>query len=207
MIEHSRWLKAQQAERRFHTQPFETGYEAYRQSYRQYFEHLGMSFDCQEKTILEIGPADYPALAYCTNYEHSYIIEPMPGSILQELIKGRPITHIAKPAEDICWQSDLPMVDEVWLFNVLQHVKDPAGIILNSMETAHKVRFFEPINCGTSDCHLWNFTLEYFRDQFGDLFVKHYRGNPGAVNFHTHECAYGTWDSDIWMEIFKEQWG
>ncbi len=193
MINNKQWLKAQAAERRYHTQPFNIGLKNYAESYRQYLEHLGLSFDCHGKTILEIGPADYPALTYCYNYAKGYIIEPMPSSILQELIANKPLVHIAKPAEDIDWGNEIPDMDEVWLFNVLQHVKDPKFIIEQSMIYAQRVCFFEPINCGTSDCHLWSFSLEYFKMYFGNH-VKHYPGNPKAVNFHTHECAYGVWE-------------
>lgn len=192
MITQEKWLKAQAAERRFHTQPFSIGLEAYFQSYRQYFEFLDLDFNCKGKTIIEIGPADYPALTFCHSYSIGYIIEPMPSSILKELVKGKKLVHIDQPAEDITWSMfDIP-VHEVWMFNLLQHVKDPDYIINKSKEIAQKICFFEPINCGTNDCHLWSFDLDYFRRYFGDC-VKHYPGNPDAKNFHTHECAYGVW--------------
>lgn len=193
MIENENWLKAQEAERRYHTAPFEIGLKMYYQSYSQYFAHLGMSFDCAGKSIIEIGPADYPALTYCRNYSRGYIIEPMPSSILKELIAGTGLQHFALPSEQISWDESFGRVDEVWLFNVLQHVKDPDIIINQCKEHAARICFFEPINCGTNVAHLWSFDLEYFQKHFGDC-VKHYPGNPNAVNFHTHECAYGIWE-------------
>jgi len=192
MIDNEKWLKAQAAERRFHKDPFRIGLNAYYQSYMQYFKHLGLDFNCHGKSIIEIGPADYPALFYCYDYLLGYIIEPMPSSILKELISGKTLTHIDRPAEDIDWSKEFPAVSEIWLFNVLQHVKDPDMIIEKCKQQTEAICFFEPINCGISDCHLWSFDLEYFRTHFGDC-VKHYPGNPDARNFHTHECAYGVW--------------
>lgn len=184
-----RWQKAQQEERKHHSGSLSDGVEAYRESYRQYFEHLDTQALQTDKIIMEIGCADVPALMFCSGYKPSYIIEPMPSPILLELTKELPITILVAPAEDTVF----PLVDELWLFNVLQHVIDPDVIINKCKEAASTIRFFEPINDHIDVCHLHTFTLEYFQKYFGTC-TKHYEDHKGRVkNFHEHEAAYGVW--------------
>lgn len=187
----ARWNIAQQEERKHHTGTLEQGVEGYRESYRQYFEHLGIDADQKGKTIVEIGCADVPALMFCSDYL-GIIIEPMPSEILQTLIKDLHIQLAVAPAEHY----DFPQVDEIWLFNVLQHVIDPTVIIDKCKATAKVIRFFEPINDHIDICHLHSFTLEYFQQHFGTC-VKYYENHTGRVtNFHEHEAAYGVWRKD-----------
>ena len=183
------WKQAQLHERQAHTEPESVGWDHYRQSYRQYFNYTGVAMDLQGKSVIEIGPADYPALAYCTNYGPSIIMEPMPSTILESFVsRNKLIALLKEPAETY----EFPPVDEVWLFNLLQHVINPDIIVRKAKEAAKVVRFFEPINMPTDTMHLHTFSLNTFYAWFGNC-VRHYPDNPHAVNFHTHECAYGAW--------------
>lgn len=185
---HNRWRAAQEAERRFHNETFEQGLQHYRESYAQYFKHLGIDYDLKGKNIVEIGPADFPALAYCHNLgKDCLIIEPMPS----EHLKRFNIPIITDLAEDAEYTAD-----EVWLFNVLQHVIDPGKIIERAKKQASVIRFFEPINYGTDDCHLWNLTFDMFKEWFGNA-VQHYPAGQPVKNFHTWECAYGVWTKTV----------
>lgn len=188
-ITHERWLQAQAAEREFHTEDFDTGNAHYAESYRQYFSFVGIDpSDLKGKNIVEIGPADFPALANCNNIgPGSLIIEPMPSEYLKRA--GLPIcTELAETAKYTA--------DEVWLFNVLQHVIDPHKIVASAKRSARVIRFFEPVNYGTNECHPWNLTMQMFSDWFGDC-VQYYPKNDTAVKFHTWECAYGVWEKYI----------
>ncbi len=183
------WENAQKNERRSHTLPFEKGYEMYKNSYRQYFEFLGIDPDLKGKSIIEVGPADYPALEYCINYSKCYVIEPMPSSHLANLIIGKPIKLITEKAESF----KFPECDEVWFMNVLQHVQNPDKIINNAKKSAKLIRFFEPINYPTDKMHLHKFSLDWFKKHFGNC-VKHYPKTNNAKDFHTWECAYGIYE-------------
>lgn len=187
------WQAAQIAERKQHTYSMEEGYSHYEDSYRQYLNYVGSSFYPIGKTIVEIGPADFPALGYCTGYHKGVIIEPMPSELLRNIVASKSgLILNTNPAEEftLAYSNNT----EVWLFNVLQHVKDPHAIVENCKRFAGTIRFFEPINCGTDACHLWNLTMEMFGDWFGKENVNYYPPNELAVNFHTHECAYGVWN-------------
>ncbi len=186
-----RWHKAQEEERKHHTGSIEQGINAYRHTYDQYFKYTDGGFDQTDKIIIEIGCADVPGLYYCKGFERGIVIEPMPSDILIELARSTDpkIEIIKAPAEHLIF----PKVDEIWLFNVLQHVINPDDIIERCKQSAKVIRFFEPINDHIDLCHLHSFTLEYFKNHFGDC-VTHYEDHKGRVQgFHEHECAYGTW--------------
>lgn len=186
-----RWQIAQEEERKHHTGSLEQGICAYAHTYDEYFRYTGGGRHQKGKKIIEIGCADIPGLYYCSGFKRGIVIEPMPSNILIELAKStEPNIEIIKaPAEDI----EFPKVDEVWLFNVLQHVIDPDVIINKAKAAAKIIRFFEPINDHIDLCHLHSFTLDYFKGHFGDC-VIHYEDHKGRVQgFHEHECAYGTW--------------
>jgi hypothetical protein len=196
MVTNEQWQAAQVAERKQHTLSRAEGYEHYMDSYRQYLDFVG--FDLQKGTgtsiIVEIGPADFAALMYMDVLQ-GVIIEPMPSAILREWIDGHPwIDLVTQPAENYKIEPIGNRI-EVWLFNVLQHVIDPDAIIANCKYFASTVRFFEPINCGTDECHLHNLTIEMFKNWFGVENVNYYPPNPDAKNFHTHESAYGVWSN------------
>jgi len=190
MILFEQWQQAQIFERRAHTMEKTKAIEAYKNAYTQYFNYLGMGFNQHMNIIVEIGPADVPALFFCDDFI-GYVIEPMESSILKEICELRHINLI----QDMAETCKIPECDEIWLFNVLQHVLNPDIIIDKAKIAARTIRFFEPINCGIDKKHLHNFTLDYFKNHFKGI-VKHYPTNNKAVDFHTHECAYGTWTAD-----------
>lgn len=194
MVKPEKWLTAQLAERKQHTYSYEEGFPHYRDSYKQYFDFTGASFSPRHKIIVEIGPADFPALSYCSGYWKGIVVEPMPSAMLKTWAHDKTDIEIYAfpmeyfPAEILAKDH---RIIEVWLFNVLQHVIDPEIVIAHCKKIANVIRFFEPINCGTDECHLWNLTMEMFNRWFGQ--VQHYPTSPNAINFHTHECAYGSW--------------
>lgn len=184
-ITHDRWLEVQKAEAPHHTGEKDRLLSIYKESYRQYFKWLGIDTDLKGKKIIEIGCANIPALYFCENYE-GVIIEPMPSLILEELTKDMPVTLLKEPAEYV----DLKGYDEVWLFNVLQHVIDPALLISNMKRSAKTIRYFEPVNTDICTYHPHAFTMSDFEGWFDP---PNYYPATSAKNFHTHECSYGVW--------------
>ena len=185
-----RWDIAQSKERS-QEQPitYEEGLQHYMQAYEKYFSYVGRHPDLDGKSVLEIGCSNYAAIPFCDRYGKSYVLDPLDSESLRRQIKDKNIEFINEPAEEV----DFPKVDEVWLFNVLQHTMDPDLIIKKSKEAAKVVRFFEPIECPTDECHLHKFDLAYFARHFGTR-TTFYPPNPGEHGFHTHQCAYGACD-------------
>ena len=185
----ARWNEAQRAERSFHNgESFQEGFNHYMDSYGQYFNLLSIHWNQGSKKICEIGPADYPALVYCHKKGiGSFIIEPMPSETLKRF--NIPIRQ--EPAETCEYN-----VDEVWLFNVLQHVINPYKIVERAKKQSKVIRYFEPINYGVNECHPWNLTKEMFEEWFPGS-VKIWEPNQPVKNFHTWECAYGVYKTGL----------
>jgi hypothetical protein len=184
MVDEIHWHIAQAQERLQHTMEQKQAIEHYRKSYSQYFAHLGIDTDLSGRCIAEIGPADVPGLFYCVGTEKSFVVEPMPSDILPTLgVKVR-----KAKAENV----DYSKVDEVWLFNVLQHVQDPQKIV-QKVKKAKRVRWFEPVDQGTDACHLHNLTHDMFIEWFG--MSNRYIARPDVQAFHTATCSYGVYDN------------
>lgn len=186
-ITHERWQQAQQAERKLHKLGFNEGIGHYFWTYRNYFKYLGISPDQKGKTIIEIGPADFPALMFCYAFE-GLVIEPMESEYLKHICERLGIGRSFMPVEE---SSHLPECDEIWLFNVMQHVIDPAKFV-DACKTATKcIRFFEPIDQYVCEHHPHTFSMQDFIAWYGFETVNIY--DERLPGFFDDKCAYGTW--------------
>ncbi len=207
-ISMDRWHEAQRAEREFHDKmSFEQGRAHYANSNKHYFFMLDIDpLQILGKKIMEVGPADFPALTYTLGFAHGIIVEPMPSENLRrsireysalverEFYEDPKFTIIQKPMEEVgdaTEDSIIAPIDEIWLLNVVQHVIDPNLFIQKAKALAPVIRFFEPILTEIEVYHPHTFDMDYFRQQFGDC-TRHF---PGGVfpGFHSAECAYGIW--------------
>lgn len=190
-----RWKEAQIAEHKHHADGVfvpdmsNPTFSHYHRGYTHYFRYLGMSFDLQGKSVIEIGPAKAAALGYCENLGKCYIIEPTVWPDTLEFYKSKGITMIHEPAET----AKLPVVDEVWILNLLQHVIDPALIVKRCMEVSKTIRFFEPIDTPANDAHPHVLTRDFFVSLFGNDVVKDYVGGSAGPGFHGANCCYGVY--------------
>lgn len=191
-ITKERWQQAQDAEIKFQQPSKELAVQHFRSSYGHYFEILDIPADLKEKTIIEIGCADVPAMFFCRNLL-GVVIEPLDYPALGEVVKDAGFDWIKQPVEEI---EQKLQADEIWLLNVMQHIIDPDAFIEKVKSWAPVIRFFEPINYPTCEYHPHTFTLEDYREYFGDA-VRFYQGGsrPG---FHTADCVFGVWEDKAW---------
>lgn len=193
-ITDERWKIAQEHEFKFHEkdgcrEDIRLNYE---RSYNIIFNYLEIDKEeLKNKTILEIGPAYYPALLN-VNTKESYVVEPLFDQFPQQI---RDLYNNKKINVLKCMAEDLDKVnlnfDEVWIFNLLQHVQDPEKVLNNAYQHSSKVRIFEPINLPTDICHPHTFDKKYFEDMFPKTQFKVHSG--GSIsNFHDANCIYGT---------------
>lgn len=166
-----RWQEAQTAE--FPKNPLNPGRYELRNA--ALFALLEIDHDQQGKTIVEIGCGPYPVTSACVNI-NAILIEPLDYELE---------VRVKQTAEDVEFNGD-----EAWLFNVLQHVRDPE-LIVEKCKRLPVVRFFEPIDYPTSLCHPHTFTLKDFQRWFGDSTM--YFDGTGWPGFHDAPCAYGVW--------------
>lgn len=191
-ITKERWVQAQEGEKEFHIkESVEHSIESYKNAYDYYFKYLGIEKNLDGKSVIEIGPGRISALLFCENFSKSYIIEPTEYDGIDHLYENPNLEIIKKTAED--WEFE--KVDEVWLFNLLQHVQDPDLLIQKCKENSKVIRYFEPIDCPINNEHPFSFNREDFINYFGDS-VKIYNsiGEPG---FHGATCAYGVFHTGL----------
>jgi hypothetical protein len=180
-ITQSRWQEAQAAELTA------TSYEREnsRRAYAHIFDYLGMPEDCGGKTIIEVGCGPFPATTFVVNLE-PVLVEPLWFRELARLVGA---VWLMEPFED----AEVVRSDEIWLFNCLQHVRDPELVITKAKEIAPVVRFFEPVDYPTCVYHPHTFTEDDFRRWFGDS-VKRYTDRLSG--FFDADCCYGTWRAE-----------
>lgn len=176
-VSRERWLEAQALEALTPYSP------SNRIRYDETFRYLGMSFDQQGKVICEVGCGPYPATFVCSN-ALPILIEPIEYPELNS-----DAVWYRCGIEDL---TDIPTADEVWLFNCLQHVRNPELAIAICKEIAGVIRFFEPVDYPTSVCHPHTFTQSDFERWFGDCVQVYTDRVPG---FFTEDCCYGSWRS------------
>jgi hypothetical protein len=182
-ITQARWQEAQEAEYVIATY---TEANAYRAT-RLIFDYLNMNFDQWGKTIAEIGCGPYPATLFC---EHvlPLLYEPLWFPELKAATRDVTVRWYRQPFED----APLVEAEECWLFNCLQHVRDPELVVTKAKQVAPVIRFFEPVDYPTCVYHPHTFTEADFRRWFGDV-TRYTDRLPG---FFDADCCYGTWRQD-----------
>lgn len=193
-ISMERWKEAQIAERAQHTMNYMEGLLHYSNSYKHYFRFVALGNDLGGLNVIEVGPADFPALNECSGDGTRIIVEPMPSEHLERICKEKGIQLVTTPFEKLNLQVGEPRpsgITEVWLFNVMQHVIDPDKFIEQAKSIADRIRFFEPIDQPITEYHPHTYSLADYQKYFGDS-VQLYAGGtiPG---FHEADCAYGVW--------------
>lgn len=187
-IDKNRWELAQKEEKLHHIhESVIDSFNKWLKIYDFYFRYLDIDVDLKGKTILEIGSARISALLYCKNYGPSYIVEPTRYEDTEHMYEGKDIKFI----REIYEECESPVVDEIWLFNVLQHIVDPDVFIEKCKKSGKLIRFFEPINTQIEVHHPHSFTFEDYVKYFGDS-VKKYNGSTEA--FHTADCVFGKYE-------------
>lgn len=188
IIDKERWDLAQKEEKLHHIhENLDEAFKKWEKIYDFYFRYLDIDLDLKGKTILEIGPARIAALLYCNNYNPSFIVEPTIYKDSEHLYSEKNITFI----REIYEKCESPKVDEIWLFNVLQHIVDPDLFIEKCKKNAKVIKFFEPINTPIEVHHPHSFIFDDYVKYFGKS-VKLYEGSTEV--FHTADCVYGVYE-------------
>ena len=138
----------------------------------RYVDPAGRTFfDLQGKNIIDIGGGPISLLLKCRNFHPSFVIDPCPfPAWVRARYQENNIMFVNRPAEEIprVGMDDRLGADEVWIYNVLQHCKDPGKVIANAKEMAPVVRIFEWIETGTNEMHIHNLTEEFLCGHFPD---------------------------------------
>jgi hypothetical protein len=200
-IDQNRWNDAQSMEL-WHMQRDTANEECHKHGTEVIFSgHFNINYlkDFAGKTIVESGGGRFPHVTFCGGVKNKISVEPLFDGLddhakKYQLDNGVQVVQCA--FEDYEKPEDLD-VDEVWFFNVLQHVRDPELQIKKGKEIAKVVRVFEPINVPTDIAHPHIFDVEFFERHFPESEVKKYIPDPKWAPFFGTECAYLVWEKQL----------
>lgn len=117
------------------------------------------------KTVIDIGCGPLSLLQRIPVKSGSAGLDPVHYGDLEEIYAQKNIKRILKCGEDLSSDVD-GHYDEAWIYNCLQHVKDPVKIIKNAMSVADVVRIFEWTYIPPYEGHLHELTPDLLRTPF-----------------------------------------
>lgn len=177
MIDHDHWLEAQEEEVSWWGSCANTFHEEEKQMI--YAWYMGLQFyedsqspyniDGNNKMIVDIGGGPSSLLLKVKGAKYRHVLDPCKyPSWVAHRYKETGIDFRNIAAEDIK-VDHYDKMDEVWMYNVLQHTESPIDIILNGLsilKTGGVFRIFEWINTPVNEAHPHSLTREFFDEVF-----------------------------------------
>jgi 2-polyprenyl-3-methyl-5-hydroxy-6-metoxy-1,4-benzoquinol methylase len=115
--------------------------------------------EMQGKTVLDVGGGPVSMTLRCLNATKLVVVDPLkwlPSVLRRYHHYG--IDLVRSAAENL---PDIGKFDEVWMYNVLQHVNDPHRVldaVTKHVAVGGVFRIFEWLNIPTDKCHLHTLT-------------------------------------------------
>lgn len=140
--------------------------EIYKQNY--YAECMGLietmnvfDLDLDGKSVLDVGCGPVSMLLRSKNFKRAVGVEPiMYSDDMLDIYKSHNITLYNIPAEEMDFGDG--EFDEVWMYNVLQHVYNPYSIIEKLIKYGKRVRIYEWIDIPAHEGHPHCLTENFF---------------------------------------------
>lgn len=174
-----KWKKAQEWELLWHGDAANLFHEEEKQLV--YADRMGLKFtwntktpyvlDLGGKSVIDIGAGPCSLLLKAENFSRAYAVDPLMNrfpSWVRERYRTHGIEPIAECGEDV----DLPVADEVWIYNTLEHVRDPEKVARNAVRLGRVVRVFEWIDTYVNEGHIHVLTEDKLREWFGNGTVE-----------------------------------
>lgn len=117
------------------------------------------------RSVLDVGGGPVSMTLRCLNARYPTVVDPCewPASVMRRY-QNYGVHFVRAPAEELnAQQLALRVYDEVWMYNVLQHVQDPVKVLQNAVARVSPtgvLRVFEWINIPTDACHIHTLTSE-----------------------------------------------
>jgi SAM-dependent methyltransferase len=155
--------------------------ELYKQNY--YAECMGLiesrhdfNLDLKGKSVLDVGCGPVSMLLRARNFQNSAGVEPLQyHNDMIDVYSKYEITLYNIPAEEMVFK--YKEFDEVWMYNVLQHVYNPYSILDKLTQYGKRVRLYEWIDIPSHLGHPHCLTEEMFVDKLqlttGDYKIVH----------------------------------
>ena len=185
------WAKAQELELKWWGNCANTFGEEMKQFV--YAEKMGITtvyhhdspynFQVPGKKILDIGGGPCSMLLKTPGLDEALVVDPCSYPVwVRDRYADAGILYMCIPAENFLPVSTVKFYDEAWIYNVLQHVQDPAKVIENAKKFAKLIRIFEWVNAGTNEMHPHKLTQTEL-----DVWI----GQKGNVEFINKDGARG----------------
>jgi hypothetical protein len=194
------WKEAQEWERNWHGDCANSLNEELKQLV--YARKMGIVFThdgkspynilLNDKAILDIGGGAYSLLLKASGFSEAMVIDPckFPDWVYKRY-DALGISYTVMPAEEMVFDR---WFDEVWIYNCLQHVISPPGIIKRALGYAKIVRVFEWMNIGISAGHLHNLTPEKMDEWLGGRGKTEMLNESGCVG----QAYYGIFKGNLY---------
>lgn len=113
------------------------------------------------ESVLDIAGGDYPLGEVCPWITRKYVV--LDPATATRYVPG--IWRLPEMAETYRGE----FVDEVWGYNVLQHVQDPTAVIATAKNHAtQRIRWFDVVDTPVYEVHPHSFSADWLRSQFAD---------------------------------------
>lgn len=155
------------------------------------FFHDGRSpynFDLCGKAVIDIGGGACSLLLKCVNVRGTVvdpILEKLPNWVQARYDHVNVQTYPNLAGEDLPDWFDF---DEVWIYNTLQHVKDPEAVIENARQAGKLIRLFEWVDTPVNEGHLHSLSEVQLNEWLGG--EGRIEELNGEANCHGR-CYYG----------------
>jgi hypothetical protein len=121
-------------------------------------------YDLKGRSILDIGGGPVSLLLKCVNVKSGMVVDPLSyPDWIAERYRHAGITYAQATGEKVT----ITGFDEVWIYNVLQHVKDPVKIIENAKRAGKIIRLFEWLEIGVAPGHPHNLLEDEMNEWLG----------------------------------------
>jgi hypothetical protein len=111
---------------------------------------MPLDLDFGERRILDIGCGPV-SLLLRAKFHAAFAVDPLDYAAAEAAYRARAnIARLMLPAEQFV---AVPPVDEVWMYNVLQHVINPRLVLANAAQSALLIRLFDWLDTTPCDGH------------------------------------------------------
>jgi hypothetical protein len=136
------------------------------------------TIDLKNASVMDIGGGAYSLLLKCINFSYAVVVDPCDyPDWIYERYKAANIDHVVSPGEIL----SVGDVTECWIYNCLQHTKDPEKIIQNALGAGRIVRLFEWIDTPVTKGHPQTLTEEKLNDWLGGVGKVEQLNESGCV--------------------------
>lgn len=137
-------------------------------------------YDLGGRSVVDLGGGPASLLLKCTNVRRATVVDPCAyPEWVAARYKAARIGYVQLAAED--YPPPKRRFDEAWIYNVLQHVRDPLAVIEAAKASARLVRIFEWADTYAAPGHPQVIKPEMFAGWFSGGRFEQMTGENGCV--------------------------